>query len=618
MIKLVGDFETTVYNGQESTEVWASAIVRLYSEHVIVDNEMYTTWDRLVMLNDDVVIYYHNLKFDGHFWVDFFICNGFNLAYDDENKCFIERDKMENGDFQYTISQMGQWYRIVVKTKFGKYVEIRDSYKLLPFSVKQLSSKFETKHKKLDIEYTGVRHAGGVITAREAEYIKNDVLVVKESLEKFFEIGEGLTIGSCCLSQYKKTVPRLDFDEMYPDLTAYKINPEIYGCENADKYIRKTYRGGWCYLKPELSGKILGGGYTLDVNSLYPYEMVSKIYPVGNPHFFEGVPPHWDYDKYYFVTVRCQFYLKNGYLPTIQIKNNFLYRGNEYLITSDYYDERTGEYYDKIIGDDGLLQSVTVTLHLTSVDFDLFLKHYDVKNLEYLHGCWFNTSAGMFDSYIYKYRDMKENASNVVIRTIAKLMSNNLYGKMATGSNNSFKLCYMDNGIIQYKNIFSDTGKSVYIPVGSAITSYARNDIINAAQANYDNFVYSDTDSLHLLGNVDNAIGVQIHESEYGYYKCENIWQRGYFLRQKTYIEQGDEFIFKCSGMPERCKKLFERSVRGDVVELDKLTDDELKFISKKRDIDDLKIGLEIPGKLVQKRIPGGVVLKETPYVLSE
>ena len=31
---LVGDFETTVYEGQDSTEVWAAASVQLFTEDV--------------------------------------------------------------------------------------------------------------------------------------------------------------------------------------------------------------------------------------------------------------------------------------------------------------------------------------------------------------------------------------------------------------------------------------------------------------------------------------------------------------------------------------------------------------------------------------------------------
>ena len=33
---LVGDFETTVYEGQKNTEVWASAIVEMFTEDVSI------------------------------------------------------------------------------------------------------------------------------------------------------------------------------------------------------------------------------------------------------------------------------------------------------------------------------------------------------------------------------------------------------------------------------------------------------------------------------------------------------------------------------------------------------------------------------------------------------
>ena len=40
----VGDFETTVYEGQTKTEVWAAACVELYTEDVaIFHNDTYVT-----------------------------------------------------------------------------------------------------------------------------------------------------------------------------------------------------------------------------------------------------------------------------------------------------------------------------------------------------------------------------------------------------------------------------------------------------------------------------------------------------------------------------------------------------------------------------------------------
>ena len=35
---------------------------------------------------------------------------------------------------------------------------------------------------------------------------------------------------------------------------------EKYGQENAGEYVRKSYKGGYCYLKPSCANKIIKGG----------------------------------------------------------------------------------------------------------------------------------------------------------------------------------------------------------------------------------------------------------------------------------------------------------------------------------------------------------------------
>ena len=69
---LVGDFETTVYEGQLSTEVWASAVVELGTEDVKIHHSIAETWEYLLSLKSNISIYYHNLKFDGNFWISYF------------------------------------------------------------------------------------------------------------------------------------------------------------------------------------------------------------------------------------------------------------------------------------------------------------------------------------------------------------------------------------------------------------------------------------------------------------------------------------------------------------------------------------------------------------------
>ena len=40
------------------------------------------------------------------------------------------------------------------------------------------------------------------------------------------------------------------------------------------------------------------------------------------------------------------------------------------------------------------------------------------------------------------------------------------------------------------------------------------------------------------------------------------------------------------------------------------------EFLRKARTIDDFKVGLSVPGKLLPKQIKGGIVLKDTPFVM--
>lgn len=258
----MGDFETTVYDGQQHTEVWASASVELFTEDVKIFHSIDEQFEYFKKLKTNVCVYYHNLKFDGSFWIDFLLRKlKYKQAYVKLNKDgseveWIQEKNMASNTFKYSISDRGQWYSIVIKTG-GHFIEIRDSLKLLPFAVERIGKSFQTKHKKLEMEYTGFRYAGCKITDKEKEYIANDVLVVKEALEIMFKEGHtDLTIGSCCLSEFKKIIGEKEYEELYPDLTQYDIDKKVFKYESADKYIRKSYKGGWCYLVKGKENKI--------------------------------------------------------------------------------------------------------------------------------------------------------------------------------------------------------------------------------------------------------------------------------------------------------------------------------------------------------------------------
>lgn len=638
----MSDFETTVYKGQVNTEVWASASVELFTEDVHIFHGIEDQFNYFVSLNDNIVVYYHNLKFDGGFWLSFLLVDlGFKQAYEsignEENQVqWLKERDMPNNSFKYSISDKGMWYTIIIRTH-GHFIEIRDSLKLLPFSVKKIGESFGTKHKKLDMEYTGFRYAGCTITDDEKKYIANDVLVVKEALEIMFNQGHTeLTIGSCCLQEYKRIIGKDDYETFFPDVYQIELDPTRHKEVNAGEWIRHSYKGGWCYLVKGKENKKYYNGTTADVNSLYPSMMSSESgnrYPVGNPCFWYGnfIPDKALQDNtYYFVRVKTRFYLKDGMLPFIQIKGSFLYKGTEALDSSDVYDFKTGKYYSTYIDTNGKEHDTRVELTLTMTDYELLKEHYELVDFEILDGCWFYTQIGIFDEYIQKYKKIKmENKG--ALRESAKLFLNNLYGKMASSKDSSFKIAYIkDDKSIGFLPVKENNKKAGYIPVGSAITSYARNFTIRAAQKNYygvneKGFIYADTDSIHCDLPPEQITGITVHDKDFCCWKLESCWDVGIFTRQKTYIEhithencisvEKPFYNIKCAGMPQKCKDLFEISMNGyEPKDSDNYTDEEVQFLSKKRELEDFKVGLKVPGKLMPKRIRGGVLLVEANY----
>lgn len=650
----MGDFETTVYKGQVNTEVWASAVVELFSDKVTILHSIAETFDYLVSLNCNVVIYYHNLKFDGAFWLSYLLVDKkFTQAYDkigdkETDVKWKQQFKMFNNTFKYSISDRGMWYSIVVKVK-NHFIEIRDSLKLLPFSVKRIGESFGTKHKKLDMEYTGFRYAGCEITKEEQEYIANDVLVVKEALEIMFKQGHNkLTIGSCCLEEYKKICRssleiQLDYAEMFPNLYDFKIDKQEHKYNNAGDWLRKSYRGGWCYLVKGKENKIKTNGTTADVNSLYPSMMSSKSgnkYPIGLPKFWSGnfIPNEALKDNmYYFVRIKTRFYIKDNYLPFIQVKGDLKYKGTESLETSDVYNHENDDYFPYYIDKNGNIQQAKVELTLTMTDYQLIKEHYELVDFEIIDGCYFYSMVGIFDEYINKYAKIKKESKGA-LRELAKLFLNNLYGKMASSTDSSFKIAYVkDDKSIGFMQVVENEKNPGYIGIGSAITSYSRNFTIRAAQKNYygaekRGFIYADTDSIHCDLLPQEIKGIEVDDKEFCCWKLESCWDKAIFTRQKTYIEhvthenlvpleESKQYNnIKCAGMPKKCKDLFELSMKGTADVNENWSDDEKEFLFDKdnkpivRDYSDFKVGLKVPDKLRPIRIRGGVLLVNTTY----
>ena len=321
--------------------------------------------------------------------------------------------------------------------------------------------------------------------------------------------------------------------------------------------------------------------------------MYEKELPFGEPIFFDGKYEEDTLYPLYIQTISCIFDIKDGMIPTIQIKNNMSFLPNEYIKSSN----------DDI-----------VTLTLTSVDLDLFLKHYEVRELTYHSGWKFKAIKGLFSKYIENWTDRKIQAkkdNNTALYRISKLMLNSLYGKFGLNPDVRSKYPYLDeNGIVKYGLYPAEIRKSIYIPVASFITSYARRKTISTSQTikeysikkyGIDKYVYSDTDSIHCLFEDDTELKniVEIDDYKLGAWKKESTYKRGKYIRQKCYIELGydDKMNVTVAGLPKKLGNLitFENFNIGFTTE---------NINSKDK-------------KLTYKHVKGGVMLVDTEFSIK-
>lgn len=495
MIRYTADFETTT--DPETAHVWAweSCVVGDPDNFCRgIDIESFIEYCSL----EDRIIYFHNLKFDSSYILSYLLTHGYSWS---------NKRTLNKYEFSTLISNMGQFYSVTVC--FGDTTTtFYDSLKLIRLSVEQIAKAYGLTFRKLEIDYDKPRPEGYIPTDEEWEYQHADVAIMSQALHILFTEGlTKITQGSNALWDYKEIIGKKNFKRWFPVLP-----PEI------DAFCRKSYKGGATQVHKIFANQEIGCGITLDVNSMYPWAMYEMFLPFGEPIYYTG---KYRQDKLYPLYIQklaCSFELKEGYIPTIQLKHSGLFRGTDFLESSD---------------------GNIVELTLTSVDLKLFLDHYNVYNVSWISGYKFMQSKNMFKEYIDKWYAIKAQATkdgNKGLRQIAKDMMNSLSGKFGLRPEVQEKIPYYDEKL-RFKLGEVEQRDSIYVPVVSFITSYGRDKALRSAQKNYDRFIYMDTDSLHLAGT-ELPDNLDIDSTRLGWWDLEKTWVRGYFIRAKTYIEE--------------------------------------------------------------------------------
>lgn len=484
--------------------------------------------------------YFHNLAFDFEFILYMLDKRGFSCVSD------VTQLKPKT----YYINRQGmQLYRVSIcfnenikvskngKTRKEKYITtLYDSLKLLPFKVKEIGKAYGLGlEKQFDSEYYDIEKGKDYeVTDIDIKGCELDTEIVARALDKIQENGvHKMTLASNAFGTLKAMLSErgIVFKNLCPPLS-YDV----------DNFLRCGYFGGFCYYNKEYQNKELKNVIVYDVNSLYPYSYTNTLLPVGRPMYYIGEFHSNGTYELYVQRLRANFKLKPNHIPTIQ--------KNKTSIST-----KTPEYLED--SNDLMLE-----LTLTNIDLELFKLNYDIIDIEYIDGYMFMGRNDIFTEFTERFIKEKKEAGiegNAVKRQTAKNNLNMCYGKPATNLiAEKYTTEKDDEGVIRQVKVGEEITEGIYLPLSMFITAYARDYVIRAILDNIENFIYCDTDSMHLTQPAKN-IKIDIDNTgNLGEWKIEHECTRYKFIQPKRYIyEEKQKKVIKCAGMTETAQQEF-------------------------------------------------------------
>lgn len=512
------DFET-LSGDVEETWVWAWSLCSIQDIDTCEYGNSIETFIDAISHKGNITIWMHNLSHDGKFLLYWLFRNG--AQYKEK---FDESKKMQ---FNCLIGDDGSFFNIKIKLRKRVVITFKDSLKKVNAKLSKIAEDWHTKYKKLDLDYIEYHEPGEELTQQIIDYVCNDSRILAEVIKTLYDMGfTGQTISSDSQTLYRQMYPF-----WYMDTPALKAEE--------DTFVRKAYRGGWCYLNPVFQGKDIDDGVIYDINSSYPSVMAdeNKLYPVGKGHYFEG-----KYDKgsgyVYVCHIKAWLELKDGCFPGLSKKRPY------------------STHEIPVIDTDGLED-----FYLTSVDMQILEECYDIIDIHYIDGYYYKVKSGKwyFGDFITQLYQGKCTSVGAKRQTY-KILMNGSYGKYGQKLTFIKKVPEYHDDVITYKKVeCKKTESKGYVPMAAFITAYGRQKVISIANQNSDRFIYCDTDSIHLIGR-DICKGIEIDKKALGKWDDEFYFTKGRYIKQKTYMLLSDDNVkLCCAGMSDDCKDIIKK-----------------------------------------------------------
>ena len=488
------DFETIGLGGKVVFATWMRECDE--APHAIKSGNIAQELFWIMCENHDYEWFAHNAQYDLRYLIE-------HLKHDMDRLHIYLRTDSDVFMVVLDLPEHGPKARLVIK----------DSYALFPAKLEEFAQAMCPDYPKLTIEWekeqfdaqnkTHVAYA-----LRDAEALLKSIIRYDQLIFETFDVHIKATAASTALAGWQRSLTKAE---------TYSPPHKKY-----DDFIRSAYYGGLVFLTT--TNKV-SNSKTYDINSSYPYQLMTHEFPIGNP--IQTDKFHADHPGIYTVTIRTPDDLRIPILPKRDSKGIMWLSG-------------------------------TFETTVTSVDLAFALAH-GYRLLGVHDGLFWTETCRPFRSFIELCRKVRHSAGkDTPLDIVAKRNQNSFYGKL--GTKRIRRKIYSDlppdqiEGCEQWGDFLirdEYDEDMLALPQWAAfVTAYARIHLLTLVHdAGIENVLYGDTDSLTVLVHCDLPTG-----TDYGALKLEKEWTGFRPRAPKVYagIKQSGEIAGAIKGVPRK------------------------------------------------------------------
>lgn len=479
------DIETTTieFNNEDKPPKAFMYHWQMCIEGLVVFGRVWSDWCRLLEKLEDLyrlgdgvklVCYVHNLSFEYEFFRQFYQCVD----------CFFT-------DIRKPLKVASE------------YIEFRCSYMLSNMSLEKfIENTPNTYHIKAknDLDYRTIRTPKTKLTEIELGYCYNDVLGLYECLIEMGKYDNNATIPLTSTGFVRRDCKM----EMRKDKRNRRNFVKTQLTELLYILMKEAFRGGNTASNRMHTNKILYNVDSYDISSSYPFQMVSKYFPIGT--FIKYDVANMDelerYNSNYCTIGR--YYFEN-----LRLKENVPI---PYIAFSKCLKCVDGEYYNGRV-----LKCDIAIMTLTEIDYEIIRSQYDFDELrvsDYHYSRRGLLPKELINTVLHYFSlksELKGDKEHEYEYFKAKNKVNSLYGMLVTDIVHNEITCNLlgeynvtktsiDEGLEKY---YKSWNSFLSYQWGIWVTAHARKQLQTAIDLVGTDVVYCDTDSVKYLNNHD-------------------------------------------------------------------------------------------------------------------